>query len=254
MGQTAWFLGMCLKRFGFVRGCGVYYQLKVSHNHQFCLPGYAGALNHRPGTVDLVTFREVFLREAYRIPFPSEFQPATIIDAGANIGFTSVFWAKFFPNARIAAIEPEPENFELLAKNASPYPAIRPIHGALWKYGGQLAVRNKGYGLRGFMTEETTTPAEDTVPGYTIPQLMQMLNWPAIDLLKMDIEGSEKEIFEADTSWLGSVRCLVIELHDRMKPGSTQAVTNAILQHSFNRFTYQESEVFINRLPSPPAN
>jgi hypothetical protein len=50
----------------------------------------------------------------------------------------------------------------------------------------------------------------------------------SIDLLKVDIEGAEKEVFAA-CDWMDSVRCLMIELHDRFKPGCSEAV-NAVVQ------------------------
>lgn len=50
---------------------------------------------------------------------------AFIIDAGANIGLTSVYLANRFPNARILALEVDQQNFELLAENARPYPTSR---------------------------------------------------------------------------------------------------------------------------------
>jgi FkbM family methyltransferase len=252
MNPPGWFLKMCIQRFGLAGGLHVYQQLKFSGAASFKLPGYTGKLHYRPHTADLVTFREIFLREAYRIPFPTTFNPQFIVDAGANIGFTSVFWANLYPQAQILALEPEPDNFSLLSKNASAYPAIAPLHAAIWKNENPVSVHDPGYGLRGYRVEQTNTDAPSTVPAFSIPALMKRFNWQVIDLLKMDIEGSEKEIFEADTAWLASVRCLVIELHDRMVPGCTQAVTKALSAHAFDGFTYQESHVFLNRELFPP--
>jgi hypothetical protein len=102
MNPPGWFLKMCIQRFGLAGGLHVYQQLKFSGAASFKLPGYTGKLHYRPHTADLVTFREIFLRETYRIPFPTTFNPQFIVDAGANIGFTSVFW--MLPISRHKAI------------------------------------------------------------------------------------------------------------------------------------------------------
>ena len=40
-----------------------------------------------------------------------------------------------------------------------------------------------------------------------------------IDLLKIDIEGAEREVFEDTSAWIGRVRSLIVELHEHFKPG-----------------------------------
>ncbi|GHT40273.1 hypothetical protein FACS189443_0370 [Planctomycetales bacterium] len=62
---------------------------------------------------------------------------------------------------------------------------------------------------------------------------MQDYNIKNIDVLKIDVEGSEKEIFENSDEWIDFVNVFLIELHDRIKPGCAKAFFNAI-----NRFNY----------------
>ena len=71
---------------------------------------------------------------------------------------------------------------------------------------------------------------------------MQRLTIPFIDLLKVDIEGAEKEVF-GTCDWIGSVRCLVIELHDRFKPGCREAVSSAT--RGFSKFESGETTLFL---------
>ncbi len=75
-------------------------------------------------------FGNVFVDEEYSFGLPSSAK--VIVDVGAYIGLTSIFYAKKFPKARIFAIEPERSNFELMLKNLRPYPNVTPIHSALW--------------------------------------------------------------------------------------------------------------------------
>ncbi|MCA9232802.1 MAG: hypothetical protein KDA57_19285 [Planctomycetales bacterium] len=72
----------------------------------------------RTDTTDERCLNEVFEQLAYELPFNSP--PRTIIDAGANAGHSTVFFAQRFLDARIIAIEPDRENFQMLLKNIAP--------------------------------------------------------------------------------------------------------------------------------------
>ena len=68
-----------------------------------------------------------------------------------------------------------------------------------------------------------------------------------IDILKMDVEGSEKEIFESNYEhWLSKTKCLIIELHDRMRKGSSDSVFAAVSKYNFTKLESGENVVFIN--------
>lgn len=75
------------------------------------------------------TFEQIFVSNEY--DFLVETQPQIIVDAGANIGLASIYFANNYPEAKIIAIEPEQSNFELLKKNVAPYPNIIPLQAAL---------------------------------------------------------------------------------------------------------------------------
>jgi hypothetical protein len=78
-------------------------------------PGIKYPVTLRIGTSEHRVYRDIFQRHEYLLA-PTE--PKTIVDAGANIGLTSVYFANRWPKARIIAIEPEPSNYALLLKNA----------------------------------------------------------------------------------------------------------------------------------------
>ena len=105
-------------------------QAAVSGNHS---PVYLRVL-----LTDVMVYEQIFLKKEYHFEVNKE--PEFIIDAGANIGFASVYFANKFPKARILAIEPEKDNFEILVKNAAPYPNIEPLRGALWGEKEELEV------------------------------------------------------------------------------------------------------------------
>jgi FkbM family methyltransferase len=186
-------------------------------------PGAVNPVAIRLRTSDIPTYREVFIQQAYRISLRQP--PAVIVDAGANIGLTSVYFAIRYPSARIIAVEPEASNFALLQANTAPYANVTPVRAALWRENTGVDVIDPGKGKWGFQTvADAGRPAIQRVPGMTVDALMDRCGLQAIDVLKIDIEGAEKEVFADASAWIDRVGVLMVELHERMKTGCNRAV------------------------------
>lgn len=200
----------------------------------------------RMRTSDPSTYAEVLLRGEYAFDLP--FSPRTIVDAGANIGMASIYFAHRYPEAKIIAIEPEASNFAVLARNVQPYPTIKPIHAAVWNQDGQVNVGNPDpeTGASGKWSFVTRRRGDgDTIRAVTIPTLMREFGVQVIDLAKIDIEGSEQEIFE-DTQWLTGLRCMMIELHERFRPGCSKGVESAM--QGFKRSQRGETTFYLREI------
>ncbi len=157
--------------------------------------------------------------------------PAVIIDAGANIGLASIWFASKFPDARIIAVEPENSNYGLLERNVAPFPNVTPVHAAVWSHVGTLGVEAPDdWGPAGFQTRELPDSHRPVqrVPCLTITELMSEYDLKWVDLLKVDIEGAEKEVFGSPDEWIGSVGAIAIELHDRFEPGCSRSFFAAV--------------------------
>lgn len=194
------------------------------------IEGVAAPVYVRVPSTDLRVFEQVVLRKEYLLPARRE--PAFIVDAGANIGLTSVLLAKQFPNARILALEPEKNNYELMAKNVAPYPNITPVRGALWSEATELNVVDPGYGNWGFQVEAHSNGAssgasDQMVHAFTVETILRDFGVEKIDILKIDIEGSELEIFQGSGRWIDKVDSLVVELHEFLRTGCNRAFYNA---------------------------
>ncbi len=176
---------------------------------------------------DLPTYEQVFINQEY--DFLVKTQPKTIVDAGANIGLASIYFVNKYPDAKIIAIEPEQSNFELLKDNVAPYPNIIPIQAALWHKNDQINLIDPGLGKWGFMTEmkdsSENLPGDicHTVEAITVDKIMKEFNLEKIDILKIDIEGAEREVFSNTSSWIEKVDSIIIELHERMKAGCNRS-------------------------------
>ncbi|MDR3133656.1 MAG: FkbM family methyltransferase [Prevotellaceae bacterium] len=186
----------------------------------------------RKGTSDFPVFESVLVQHCYDIDYGCS--PEIIFDCGANIGLTTVFYANRFPEAKIIAVEPEAANFELLKKNTSSYPNVRLYQAGLWNKTTSLKIEDRGYGAWGFMVSETPEGSPGAIKALSIPELMQQQPCEKIDILKIDIEGSEKELFESNyDAWLPKVKTLVIELHDRMREGAALSFFKALTKYNF---------------------
>lgn len=200
-------------------------------------------------STDIPTFEQIFLNQEY--DFLVEKQPEVIIDAGANIGLASIYFANKFPDTKIIAIEPEKDNFELLKTNIAPYPNIIPIQAALWGQIGEINLVDSGLGSWAFTTEEKGASSNSTsnlyhkVRAITVDQIIKDYKLTKIDILKIDIEGAEKEVFMSSKSWIDRVDALIIELHEHIKPGCNQSFYNA--SKSFNNEWQQGENVFLSK-------
>lgn len=231
------------------RGVLIYFQLRKGRSALVKLPGIKYSINIRGGTSDLAIFNQIFVNKEYEIDL--SYKPEFIIDAGANIGLSAVYFANRFPEASIIAIEPEKANFDSLQQNTGDYPRIYCLKLALSNTPGKIVkIMDDGNSESGYMTQDSDEPVGkivDEAETTTIDQLMDQYRLSYIDLLKIDIEGSEKELFSSNyESWLPKTRCLVVETHDRMKLGCSKSLFDALQHYNFSCTPHGENLVFTN--------
>lgn len=180
----------------------------------------------RMDTSDFCAYRDVlvFKTKSYDPDIPG-FNPKTIVDAGAHIGMASILFALKYPTARIIALEPEPSNFAALVRNTAPYQTITPIQAALWRQDGEVTLGASDAHPKGaFRIVESG--GQQRVRAITMETVMRETGIQSIDLLKVDIEGAEKEVFQS-SPWIKYVQVIAIELHDRVRSGCSSTVENA---------------------------
>lgn len=192
----------------------------------------------RVRTTDVSLCNEILVKEQYKWQFPTA--PRVIVDAGANIGLTATYFANRYPNTRIISIEPEATNFEMLAKNTAAYSNVTALHAALWIADGDVDLFDPGQGHTTFQVAAgdgvaggAARTGRGMVRGVTLGTVMREFGIDAIDLLKVDIEGAEKEIFENASAWIGSVNTIAVETHDWLRPGSSASVRAAAKDFPF---------------------
>ncbi len=166
----------------------------------------------------------------------------------------TLYFAHQFPNARIVAIEPETSNFLLLKRNCGGLGNVTLVNAALWPVKRDLVLGDANAEKWMFSVVEADRAALDKpkVQSVTIPEILERIGESHIDLLKIDIEGAEKELFSVEPEgWLREVDILVIELHDRYREGCAQAFYSAVTKYQFSQEVKGEN-IFIRFRDSIP--
>lgn len=188
---------------------------------------------------DLSVYQEIIDQGVYRLSenLANRVDGQPIVDIGAYIGITPAYFASRYPNSPVLAIEPQPRNFELLEHNSIPYAGqIEPLHAAFGPQEGTAVAFKHAAGQHNYVTYSFTngydfsgngTPAVETItPNGVLERLGEL---GRIGLLKVDIEGAEKAVFESPAiePLLKRTDLLLVETHDRFVPGSSYAVQSA---------------------------
>jgi FkbM family methyltransferase len=217
------------------------------------VPGILTPVALRPETTDLPTFAQIFVAEQYQLS--TDIPVRLIVDGGANVGYASIWFANQFREAQIVAIEPEDENVALFRENTASYPQVRLIQAAIWNKPGQLSLvthdnNNTWLGHWAIRVEEAADVGKSDVKAITIDEILQGTGRKFIDILKLDIEGAEKEVFSDNyANWLSRTNILILELHDRFKPGCSDAVYSAIPRGDFTEHCREGNIFFVRKTP-----
>lgn len=186
-------------------------------------------------TSDVAVFKGIFADNEFDLELSRP--PRVVVDAGAYIGLSSVYFAARYPEAKIIAIEPERTNFDILVRNIESFTNIVSIQAALWNEETELSLYDPGRDHWGYQTINSNSEGElkQTVPSVTIETIMRDHNVDFIDILKLDIEGAEKEVLGFSSNWIHKVGVLIVELHDRIREGCRDSFETAT-----KHFEYEE--------------
>ena len=214
----------------------------------FYVPDWSRPIFARKNESDTVIFEQVFVAKEYQFEIP--FDPNIIVDVGANAGYTALYFALQFPSARVLAVEPDRENFALLQENICAIPRVTCLNAGLWWRDGRLRFQNPD-ALKCILSLEELGPDridDASVPAVTMPSVFDVLKTESIDILKIDIEGGELELFSRGAdAWLPRVRSIMIELHDARRPGCAKAFYHALEPLDFEQFQRGDVLFIINK-------
>ena len=192
--------------------------------------------HHRGTPADLGVMHQMFQAEHYSLQrlrrgaelhalyevLASGAHRPLILDAGANIGASMVYFSTVFPRAHIVALEPARNNFEVLKANASGID-LDARCAAIGAVQGEVTLVDPGEGEWSYRT--VAGADGERVPVIAAGQLVAEKRAHGFEpfIAKIDIEGGEAELFSRDTDWVDEFPLLVIELHDWLLPESANS-------------------------------
>lgn len=216
-----------------------------------------GDVQIRAGESDIAALRQVFVDREYDMSWPVAMRDRIraryeailaaggkpiIVDAGANIGAASLWFSAEFPEARIVAIEPDPENAELLRRNLASRSHHVVIEAAIGAEVGHVSLRDEGlsWAIR-------TERAQAGIPVITMADAFAASGGDTPFLAKIDIEGFEKDLFATNLEWIESCYVVTIEPHDWMLPGQHTSGTfqAALAAHPFELYMRGENLIYV---------
>jgi FkbM family methyltransferase len=208
------------------------------------LPELMNPLYYRCGSSDLANFDQIFGQQEFAMPLAQP--PARILDLGAYAGYAAVYLTHRFPGAEITCVEPSAANFKVLTLNTSPYPRIRRLNGAVWSKPARLSV--SGHELGDWGAQFSAGAGDAATQAWSVEDILRLSGWDRADLIKCDIEGSEREVF-ADRSarWHQDALCVTVETHDEWIPGCLATVEACFGPEKFERSRSGELSVFLRR-------
>lgn len=210
------------------------------------LPFLGRTIYFRKKTKDKQTFKEIFNQNIYDVKLP--IIPNLIVDAGSNTGFASLFFKLKYPEAEIISLEIETDNVKMIRKNLKNFKGIEIIQKGLFNKKAFFRIEDPYHATNSFVIKEVTQNENYHIESITIDEILTSTKAETIDLLKIDIEGTEKELFEKNyENWLPRVKIIMIETHDRMIPNCSYSVMKSLYECNFMLYTTtKETLVYFN--------
>jgi FkbM family methyltransferase len=202
---------------------------------------------------DLNVFGQVFRGNEYKkvTELYKEFfgiNPQNIIDAGGNVGYTSVYFKNVFSDANLAIIEPSDANFAMIQDNfALNEVEAKLFKGGLWDKNTNLKIVRDFRDQSDWSIRVEETEEESDLKAFTVDFVMKESGFKSIDIFKIDIEGAEKQIFgkSASISFLKSTKCLALEIHDEFD--CRKDIVNLLERYGFKLVNVGELTIGINQ-------
>ena len=173
------------------------------------------------------------LMDRYRAMLARGSRPL-ILDAGAHVGMSVLWWRHLFPEAAIVAVEPSPANLAILRRNVEGLENVTVLHAAIASKPGSLRIVDPQ--AVGSAVRLSGEGAGELVPAVTVAQILEEAGTDEILFAKIDIEGGEADLFAGELAWLDCTRALAVEIHDWLYPreGTSRSLLAAIAARPYD--------------------
>lgn len=210
----------------------------------------------RKSSSDIQVFDQIFVRMEYKEALEIILNnlecnsKPIIVDAGANIGCSAIYLRTLngFEKSNLISLEPFPETTQLLKKNLSiNLPSYKIISAALWSKDCSISFDMNFRDGKEWSIRTVETP-EGQIKAISIKSLLKKFALKEIDIFKIDIEGSEYEVFlnsSENVKCLKNIRSVIMEIHD--DAGDREKLTNIFRASGFKIIELGELTLFLNQ-------
>lgn len=211
---------------------------------EFQLPHMANPVAIRTGMSGMQVFHDIFIWGEYGFLKPVA-DNTPVLDIGANVGYSSTYFAGIYPKCEAVAVELLHSNFEQLSRNTAFLGnRIRTIEAAVWSHNDGVSIADDTF-RDGDAWSNHASEAEagkNLVPSITMLNLMQEHAMPRVNICKIDIEGAEYELFApGNRRWVNQCDVILLEIHEDL---ATFDIVAAMQADGFHSFTAHELTIF----------
>jgi FkbM family methyltransferase len=192
---------------------------------------------------------EIFGRRNYA--FVSDKESPLILDCGANIGLSCIYFKRCYPASRITAFEADPDICDILRHNLELYAFadVDVLNCAVWDSNAKVDFVPEG-GFSGRVplpSERIANSLKKTIPAVRLRDYLKV----PVDFLKIDIEGAETRVLVDCAPQLQNVNRCFVEYHAPEGGEQTLHTLLGVLQHSGFRYhvkeAYAAAQPFVRR-------
>lgn len=191
---------------------------------------------------------EIFKHEIYK--FQARRSNPTIVDCGANLGMSVIYFKQLYPDASIIAFEADPHIFGFLQKNVESfgYENVELVKAAVWDSEGSISFQPDG----GAGGRVVSGESNDNLSQVNTVRLRDVLTQHKVDFLKIDIEGAEDKVINDCKDILGNIDFLFIEYHSMAhQPQQLHEILRIVHESGFR---YHIKEAFTRKYPFVSKN
>jgi FkbM family methyltransferase len=193
---------------------------------------------------DIGVINEIFIKGDYKYDFGNL---NNIVDVGSNIGASAVFFAINNPNSKIYCFEPDPNNFELLKLNTKKFPCIKIYNKAISFEKGFIELNiGNSTSLSSSVYKRDILDKSVKIEALSLKDILEIEKIEKIDLLKMDIEGYEWDIFSKNK--VEKIDNFVVEFHEDLNGHSVEEFEKIFENFKIERkFLHKSRYILIGR-------
>ena len=186
-------------------------------------------------------YEEIFFKNVYT--FSSEKTSPFIIDCGANIGVSVLYFKTLYPQSEIIAFEPDKNIFNYLKKNINSFKHenVTLINSGVWIEEKELEFHFEGADAGRIVNQKLES--NHYVDKIKVEKLSKYIG-KEVDFLKIDIEGAELEVLKEIEQKLHFVNNIFIEYHSfTSKTQELDVLLNLLSRNGFRYYIYSAAYI-----------